>query len=102
MFGCTRILLHADGRSRESGPLEVDLHNRWKSYVHNRLHWLFTPGQLPPRSPQVVEVTEKEGAYIIRRINRDRQDADEERFALGKFLKPALDLKVWGFAFIFL
>jgi hypothetical protein len=29
----------------------VDLHNGRKSYVHNRLHWLFTPGQLPPRSP---------------------------------------------------
>jgi MFS family permease len=47
-------------------------------------------------------LTGKEEAYIIRRINKDRQDADKEAFALGKFLKPALDLKVWGFAFIFL
>ena len=47
-------------------------------------------------------LTQKEEAYIIRRINKDRQDADQEAFALGKFLRPALDPKVWGFAMIFL
>ncbi|KAJ5736213.1 uncharacterized protein N7483_001338 [Penicillium malachiteum] len=45
---------------------------------------------------------ENESAYIIRRINRDRQDADLDNFSFRKFLKPALDAKVWAFAMIFL
>lgn len=47
-------------------------------------------------------LTEKESAYIIRRINRDRQDADLDGFSFRKFLKPALEAKVWAFALIFL
>lgn len=47
-------------------------------------------------------LTEREGAYIIRRINRDRQDAGLGHFSFAKFLKPARDFKVWGFAMIFL
>jgi hypothetical protein len=40
--------------------------------------------------------------FIIRRINRDRADGELEAFSLAKFLKPALDLKIWGFSIIFL
>ncbi|KAJ5263714.1 hypothetical protein N7478_011319 [Penicillium angulare] len=47
-------------------------------------------------------LTEREGAYIIRRINRDRQDAGLDHFSFAKFLRPARDFKVWGFAMIFL
>lgn len=47
-------------------------------------------------------LTEKEAQFIMRRINRDRQDGDPEDFTWEKFLKPALDLKVWGFAVLFL
>ena len=47
-------------------------------------------------------LSEKECAFIIRRINRDRADGDAETFSLKYFLMPALDLKVWGFAMIFL
>ncbi|RMJ21380.1 phthalate transporter [Aspergillus sp. HF37] len=39
--------------------------------------------------------------FIIRRINRDRSDGDAEKFTLKRFLKPALDLKIWAFAMIF-
>ncbi|KAF3479642.1 uncharacterized protein GIQ15_06618 [Arthroderma uncinatum] len=46
-------------------------------------------------------LNEKELAFVIRRVNRDRGDAHFEPFALGKFLRPALDLKIWGFAMIF-
>ncbi|CAK7213006.1 hypothetical protein SBRCBS47491_001656 [Sporothrix bragantina] len=46
-------------------------------------------------------LTEPEGAFVIRRLNRDRQDAEPETFTLGRFLKPALDLKIWGFAMLF-
>lgn len=47
-------------------------------------------------------LSEKECAFIVRRINRDRSDADDEPFTLSRFLSPALDLKIWGFAMIFL
>lgn len=47
-------------------------------------------------------LTERECAFIVRRINRDRSDGDAEPFSFKRFLKPALDLKIWGFALIFL
>jgi len=47
-------------------------------------------------------LNERECAFIIRRINEDRNDGDMEAFSLKKFLKPAADPKIWGFAMIFL
>jgi hypothetical protein len=47
-------------------------------------------------------LTERECAFVIRRINEDRNDGDMEAFSLKKFLKPAADPKIWGFAMIFL
>ena len=47
-------------------------------------------------------LTEKETAFIVRRINRDRDDGEPEKFAWRKYLKPAKDLKVWAFAMLFL
>lgn len=47
-------------------------------------------------------LTEREGAFIIRRLNRDRQDAEPGTFSLRKFLSPAKDWKVWSFALLFL
>ncbi|KAJ5644597.1 phthalate transporter [Penicillium longicatenatum] len=46
-------------------------------------------------SPREIE-------FILRRIERDRSDADDEVFSLSSFLEPALDLKIWGFGLIFL
>lgn len=47
-------------------------------------------------------LNERETAFIIRRLNRDRGDANVEPFTMGRFFRPALDLKVWGFGMIFL
>jgi hypothetical protein len=48
-------------------------------------------------------LTETEAAFVIRRIGKDRHDAtQDEEFNLQKFLEPASDPKVWGFALIFL
>lgn len=47
-------------------------------------------------------LNQRECAFILRRLDKDRGDASPEPFSLIKFLRPALDLKVWGFAFIFL
>lgn len=46
-------------------------------------------------------LSEREGAFILRRLNRDRQDAAPEAFSLRRFLRPALDLKIWGYALLF-
>ena len=47
-------------------------------------------------------LTKDEADYILRRINRDRQDAEGEKFSWTKFLTPALDFKVWVFALMYL
>ncbi|KAK2763224.1 hypothetical protein FQN54_009860 [Arachnomyces sp. PD_36] len=39
-------------------------------------------------------LNERESAFIIRRLNRDRGDANVEPFNLRKYLRPCLDLKV--------
>ncbi|KAG2416571.1 hypothetical protein HFD88_007786 [Aspergillus terreus] len=46
-------------------------------------------------------LSEKEAHFVVRRINRDRSDGDEEPFSLKKFLSPCLDPKIWAFAMIF-
>ncbi|KAJ5551449.1 Major facilitator superfamily domain general substrate transporter [Penicillium sp. DV-2018c] len=46
-------------------------------------------------------LNQRECAWVIRRINADRNDGDSEPFVLKKFLRPALDIKIWGFAMIF-
>ncbi|KAL4895274.1 major facilitator superfamily domain-containing protein [Aspergillus ambiguus] len=46
-------------------------------------------------------LSEKECAFILRRLNRDRADANPEPFTLKKFLSPGLDPKIWGFGLIF-
>ncbi|RAK96985.1 putative phthalate transporter [Aspergillus ibericus CBS 121593] len=45
-------------------------------------------------------LNERESAFIVRRINRDRADGNEEPFNLKRFLTPALDLKIWAYALI--
>ncbi|OQV04376.1 hypothetical protein CLAIMM_09267 isoform 2 [Cladophialophora immunda] len=47
-------------------------------------------------------LSEREAAIIISRINKDRQDADaHEKFTISRFLRPALDLRIWGYGFIY-
>ncbi|KAL8694366.1 MAG: hypothetical protein Q9224_003582, partial [Gallowayella concinna] len=38
--------------------------------------------------------------FIVRRINKDRDDVIPEKFTIARFLKPALDIKLWILAFI--
>ncbi|PGH03461.1 hypothetical protein GX51_04035 [Blastomyces parvus] len=46
-------------------------------------------------------LNQDECAFVIRRLNKDRGDADAEAFSIKKFLRPALDLKIWAFGMIF-
>ncbi|KAL2386216.1 hypothetical protein RJZ90_000839 [Blastomyces dermatitidis] len=46
-------------------------------------------------------LNQDECAFIIRRLNKDRGDADAEPFTIKRFLRPALDLKIWGFGMVF-
>ena len=47
-------------------------------------------------------LNEKEAAFIVARIEEDRHDAIPEKFNLKKYMSHAVDLKVWGFAVIFM
>ncbi|CAI6339439.1 unnamed protein product [Periconia digitata] len=46
-------------------------------------------------------LNEREVKFIIDRVDRDRGDANPEPFAIGKFLRAGLDIKIWGYALIF-
>jgi MFS family permease len=46
-------------------------------------------------------LNKQERDFIIRRVNRDRQDAETEPFSLAAFFRPASDFKIWVFAFMF-
>ena len=45
-------------------------------------------------------LSKEERDFVIRRINKDRDDANLERFTVARFLKPALDIKIWILALI--
>lgn len=46
-------------------------------------------------------LSEREVRYIMATVDRDRGDTQIEAFSLKRFLTPAKDIKVWGFAMIF-
>lgn len=46
-------------------------------------------------------LTKREVDFVIARVEADRADTKTEPFNLVKFLQPASDPKVWGFALIF-
>lgn len=47
-------------------------------------------------------LTQREVEYVIAKVDEDRGDAITEAFTWGRFLRPARQLKVWGFALMFL
>ncbi|KAK5116386.1 hypothetical protein LTR62_007933 [Meristemomyces frigidus] len=46
-------------------------------------------------------LNEKEAAFVVARIEKDRHDAIPEPFNLSHYLRQACDAKVWGFACLF-
>jgi len=46
-------------------------------------------------------LNDREAAFVVVRIEKDRHDAIPEPFYLSVYLKNALDVKVWGFACLF-
>jgi hypothetical protein len=55
-----------------------------------------------PSKTQKKFLTQPEVDFIVARIEKDRHDVVAEEFNLAKYLKGALDLKVLGFAVIFM
>lgn len=47
-------------------------------------------------------LTKAESEFVVARIEKDRHDAIPEPFHLAAYLKNALDLKIWGFAWLFM
>lgn len=52
-------------------------------------------------TPKWKFLTEREVRWVIDTVNRDRGDATVEAFSIGKFLRPALDWKIWMYALMF-
>lgn len=46
-------------------------------------------------------LSKEEAAWVMRRIELDRGDAEPEPFNLGKFLAAGKDLRLWLFSVIF-
>ncbi|KAB8200622.1 major facilitator superfamily domain-containing protein [Aspergillus parasiticus] len=46
-------------------------------------------------------LSERECAFVIRRMNRDRGDAEPEDFSVKNFLQHAADIRLWGYGLIF-
>ena len=46
-------------------------------------------------------LSEKEAAFVVARIEKDRHDAIPEPFRISTYLRCALDGKIWGFAALF-
>ncbi|KAF2850256.1 phthalate transporter-like protein [Plenodomus tracheiphilus IPT5] len=55
-----------------------------------------------PSKMQKGFLDQEEVDFIVARIEEDRHDVIAEEFNLGKYCRCALDLKVWGFAMIFM
>lgn len=47
-------------------------------------------------------LTQDEAAWVMRRIQRDRNDAETEPFSMRKFLAAGKDPQLWFFSLIFL
>lgn len=47
-------------------------------------------------------LNEKEVAFVVARIEKDRHDAIPEKFRLKNYLAQAWDIKIWGFATLFM
>jgi hypothetical protein len=60
------------------------------------------PEQAARAGFQLKFLNEEESAFIVARIEKDRHDAIPEQFKVGMYLKNSLDLKVWGFAALFM
>jgi MFS family permease len=54
------------------------------------------------RSLAIRFINQKEADFVVARIEQDRADAYAEPFQLKLYLKGALDLKIWGFATLFM
>ena len=60
------------------------------------------PDQLAEKKTWPPFLNAEEIAFVIRRINKDRSDATAEEWNFSKWASSGKDVKVWGFALIFM
>ncbi|OJD23005.1 hypothetical protein ACJ73_05645 [Blastomyces percursus] len=53
------------------------------------------------KKPSFRFLKPEECQFIVERLDKERGDVEPEKFNLVKFLKPAGDIEIWGFAFMF-
>jgi hypothetical protein len=100
-------------RYAEKSPMSIysltDARHRWIFIIEGALtvlvgimgYCLLVP--FPDAQPEKSWnfLNKREIDFIVARVNADRADVVVEPFNLVKFLRPGLDLKVWGFAMCF-
>lgn len=114
----SRLWSDAAGWDTQPWRLALDLHPRGSG--KHQIHIVYTPTNnrqitgvigllcfvflvdFPDRAASSWRfLNRKECDFIVRRINNDRHDGNIEAFTFKRFLTPALDMKIWGFALIF-
>jgi len=63
--------------------------------------WFFIVGFPDDKHRSRGFLNDRETQLIIARVNKDRGDANAEKFNTKKFFGAGLDLKIWGFGMIF-
>jgi hypothetical protein len=53
-------------------------------------------------SPSFSFLKHEEAKWICDELEKDRADVNTEPFNIWKFLSPAKEIEIWGFALIFL
>lgn len=54
------------------------------------------------KNPSTRFLKPEQTKIVLQRLDADRGDTELEPFSLKAFLKPAKDIEIWGFAFLFL
>ncbi|KAL8673693.1 MAG: hypothetical protein Q9168_001908, partial [Polycauliona sp. 1 TL-2023] len=86
------------------GALEIGFGfaNKWTDMIGLRIALGILEAGLYPSVVYLLATwySRYERDFIVRRINKDRDDAIPEKFTIRRFLAPATDIKIWILAFI--
>ncbi|KAL8960469.1 MAG: hypothetical protein Q9183_005460, partial [Haloplaca sp. 2 TL-2023] len=93
-------LMQMDGLSAKSGWRWIFIMEGAITCAASFLAYLFLV-DFPEKADRSWSFLDKdERDFIIRRINKDREDATVEPFTFARFLRPARNIEIWVFALI--
>jgi hypothetical protein len=78
------------------------LTNQQLTVVVALIVFVFLPGFPEDAHKDLWFINKRESEWVVQSINKDRGDALAEPYSAVKYWGSALDIKIWGFALIFL